>query len=80
LPVSRDYYQAQGLELIVRGEWRSALCPFHPDRSPSLRVGVVLGGFGATTAAMGWLTTCGGMVSASLRRALNAWEEEKVSE
>jgi hypothetical protein len=45
LPVAAVYYQAQGLRLIGRGEWRSALCPFHPDRSPSLRVRVASGGY-----------------------------------
>ena len=38
LPKPAEYYSEQGLKLIGRGEWRSALCPFHKDTTPSLRV------------------------------------------
>jgi DNA primase len=45
LPAPADYYQRAGLRLIGRGAWRSALCPFHDDHRPSLRVNVESGGF-----------------------------------
>ena len=45
LPSPVTYYADQGLTLTGQGEWRSALCPFHPDTRPSLRVRVESGGF-----------------------------------
>ena len=45
LPSSTTYYELQGIKLIGRGEWRSALCPFHDDKAPSLRINVKSGGF-----------------------------------
>lgn len=45
LPNPTDYYQAQGLKLIGRGEWRNAICPFHSDTHPSLRVRIDSGAF-----------------------------------
>ena len=45
LPTPVTYYREQGLKLIGGGAWRSALCPFHGDRSPSLRINMVTGAF-----------------------------------
>jgi DNA primase len=46
LPDPTGYYGARaGLRLIGRGSWRSALCPFHDDHRPSLRVNVTSGAF-----------------------------------
>jgi hypothetical protein len=45
LPSPSRYYSDQGLRLLGGGEWRSALCPFHQDSRPSLRVCVNTGGF-----------------------------------
>ena len=45
LPRPTTYYDLQGIKLIGRGEWRSALCPFHDDKSPSLRINIKSGGF-----------------------------------
>ncbi len=45
LPNPGEYYQKQGLKLSGGGEWKSALCPFHPDKSPSLRLRLDSGGF-----------------------------------
>jgi DNA primase len=45
LPDPNKYYLEEGLKLIGAGEWRSALCPFHNDKKPSLRVNTVYGGF-----------------------------------
>jgi len=45
LPDAPRYFGATGLILIGRGTWRSALCPFHDDHSPSLRVNLETGAF-----------------------------------
>lgn len=45
LPDPLGYFQSAGLQLIGRGRWRSALCPFHDDHSPSLRVNAETGAF-----------------------------------
>lgn len=45
LPTPAEYYAAQGLVLTGRGEWRNALCPFHNDTHPSLRVRIETGAF-----------------------------------
>ncbi len=45
LPSAADYFREQGLKLIGGGEWKSALCPFHADTKPSLRVRLESGGF-----------------------------------
>ncbi len=37
------FYTSQLGPLKGRGPWRDALCPFHPDRHPSLRVNVETG-------------------------------------
>lgn len=45
LPAPAKYYAAQKLKLIGGGAWRSAVCPFHEDNSPSLRVRLETGAF-----------------------------------
>ena len=45
LPVSTHYYPAQGLKLSGKGAWRDAVCPFHDDTKPSLRVRLETGSF-----------------------------------
>jgi DNA primase len=45
LPDPLDYFADAGLCLIGRGRWRSALCPFHDDHNPSLRVNAETGAF-----------------------------------
>lgn len=45
LPSAATYYDLQGIKLIGLGEWRSALCPFHDDKAPSLRINMKSGGF-----------------------------------
>ena len=45
LPTAERYYHDQGLRLIGRGDWKSALCPFHADTRPSLRVRMENGAF-----------------------------------
>lgn len=45
LPSPAEYYREQGLKLIGGGEWKSAVCPFHNDTKPSLRVRIENGAF-----------------------------------
>lgn len=45
LPSPEGYYTREGLRLIGRGAWRSAICPFHDDSRPSLRVRIETGAF-----------------------------------
>jgi len=45
LPNPADYYHEQGLKLVGGGEWKSAVCPFHNDTKPSLRVRIENGAF-----------------------------------
>ena len=45
LPSSINYYQNQGIKLKGAGAWRDAICPFHPDKKPSLRINVERGAY-----------------------------------
>jgi DNA primase len=45
LPTPAAYYAGEGVKLLGRGAWRDALCPFHQDTSPSLRVRIETGAF-----------------------------------
>lgn len=45
LPNPGQYYRDQGLKLTGGSEWKSALCPFHGDTNPSLRIRLDSGGF-----------------------------------
>lgn len=45
LPIPSEYYKGQGLKLTGRGEWRNAICLFHDDTRPSLRVHLGSGAF-----------------------------------
>ena len=45
LPTPAAYYAGEGIKFLGRGPWRDALCPFHPDTSPSLRVRIETGAF-----------------------------------
>ena len=40
-----NYYKEQGLKLTGGSEWKSAVCPFHDDHKPSLRLRLDTGGF-----------------------------------
>lgn len=46
LPDPAGYYaERAALRLIGRGRWRSAVCPFHDDTRPSLRVNAESGAY-----------------------------------
>lgn len=45
LPKPVDYFLNQGIEITGNGDWRSAICPFHNDKNPSLRIHKDIGAF-----------------------------------
>ena len=45
LPNPYNYFTEQGLKLTGGGEWKKALCSFHEDTKPSLRVRLDSGSF-----------------------------------
>ena len=45
LPRPANYYTAEGIKLLGGNNWRDALCPFHKDTMPSMRVFVETGAF-----------------------------------
>ena len=80
LPPAASYYVRHGVNLIGRSEWRSAICPFHPDKHPSLRINLRSGGFrckvcgakGGDVLAFHRLRT--GLSFVDAAKALGAWE------
>jgi DNA primase len=81
LPSPPTYFDSIGLKLHGRGAWRSALCPFHDDKQPSLRVQYAQGAFrcmacgahGSDVLAFHRLRTGLGLADAA--RALGAWRQ-----
>lgn len=49
LPNPADYYASENITLLGRGSWRDALCPFHKDTNPSMRVFFETGAFRCMT-------------------------------
>ena len=46
LPTPTEYYRDQcNMKLIGTTEWKTALCPFHDDSQPSLRINIKSGGY-----------------------------------
>jgi DNA primase len=45
LPSAIQYHEQQGTILKGGGQWRDAICPFHPDTKPSLRINVERGAY-----------------------------------
>jgi len=45
LPSSFQYYAAQNIKLNGSGAWRDAICCFHPDTKPSLRINIEKGAY-----------------------------------
>lgn len=45
LPPAIPYYESQNIKLKGSGAWRDAICPFHPDTKPSLRINVEKGAY-----------------------------------
>ena len=42
---SIEYYESQNIKLRGRGLWRTAICPFHSDTKPSLRINIEKGAY-----------------------------------
>lgn len=83
LPSPAEYLKRQGVKLTGTGAWRNAVCPFHDDTRPSLRVRIETGAFrcmvcgahGGDVLAFHMLIT-----SLPFKRAaqdLGAWEGER---
>jgi hypothetical protein len=83
LPNPADYYRAQGLKPIGGGEWRSAVCPFHDDTRPSLRVRLDTGGFRCMVCGahggdvLAFHMKRHGLAFIEAAKALGAWESER---
>lgn len=45
LPNAIEYYKTQNLTLKGQGAWHDAICPFHKDTKPSLRVNIKRGAY-----------------------------------
>jgi DNA primase len=45
LPTPISYYESQNIKLTGSGAWRDAICPFHPDTKPSLRINAEKGAY-----------------------------------
>lgn len=45
LPVPTQYYLTLGIELKGHGAWSDAICPFHKDTKPSLRINIEKGAY-----------------------------------
>ena len=81
LPDPAEYYRQQGLKLLGGGKWKSAVCPFHNDTKPSLRVQLDAGGFCCMACGthggdvLAFHMQRHGLLFIEAARALGAWEE-----
>jgi DNA primase len=80
LPNPADYYREQDLKLTSRGQWKNAVCPFHEDRHPSLRVHMERGAFKCMTCGvkggdvLAFHMKRHGLSFIGAAKALGAWE------
>jgi len=80
LPGPETYADTHGIRLIGGGKWRTTLCDFHPDTTPSLRVNTQSGGWccmscgakGGDVLAHYMQRTDAGFIEAAV--ALGAWD------
>lgn len=83
LPQPAEFYVGEGIKLLGGGAWRSALCPFHKDKNPSMRVFLATGAFRCMVCgAKGGDVLAFYMLRHGLRfidaaKALGAWEAVK---
>ncbi len=83
LPVSTVFYPSQGVELRGRGAWRDALCTFHEDTKPSLRVRVETGAFRCMSCGarggdvLAFLRLRCGLGFVEAARRLGAWRDSQ---
>ncbi len=85
LPPAITYYEGQDLKLIGSGAWRNAICPFHEDTKPSLRVHPLSGAFACMACgAKGGDVLAFHQLKYSMRfidacKALGAWKEQDAN-
>ena len=83
LPQPAEFYAGEGINLEGCGAWRSALCPFHKDKNPSMRVFFNTGAFRCMVCgSKGGDVLAFYMLRHSLRfidaaKALGAWKAAK---
>ena len=83
LPDAAGYFSEQGITLLGRGEWRSALCPFHEDSKPSLRVRPESGAFRCMACGahggdvLAFHMQRHGLDFVQAAKALGAWEAQR---
>lgn len=73
------FYTSEIGPLKGDGTWRDALCPFHPDKHPSLRVNVCTGGYkcmacGASGDGLNLLQNRDGQTVAQALKALKDYQ------
>lgn len=79
LPDPLAYFAAEGIQLSGRGAWRDALCPFHTDTRPSLRVHTEKGAYrcmacgAAGGDVLAFHRSRHGLAFVAAARALGAW-------
>ena len=82
LPSPAEYFKSQGLKISGGGEWKNAICPFHADTNPSLRLRLdtgcfrcmVCGAHGGDVLAFHIFKTKLPFIEAA--KALGAWEKQ----
>ena len=80
LPQPVDFYASEGIGLLGSGGWRTALCPFHKDTRPSLRVFLATGAFRCMSCGvhggdvLAFHMQRHGLRFAKAAKALGAWE------
>ena len=83
LPRPADYYAVEGVKLLGYGGWRDALCPFHKDTTPSMRVFVEIGAFRCMVCGahggdvLAFHIRRYGMRFIEAAKALGAWEAQR---
>lgn len=82
LPDPLAYFEAVGIRLSGRGAWRDAICPFHQDTRPSLRVHAESGAFKCMTCGahggdvLSFHRQRHGLGFADAAKALGAWRDQ----
>ena len=80
LPNPGEYFRGLGLKLTGGGEWKNAVCPFHEDHKPSLRLRLDTGGFRCMACGahggdvLAFHMRLHGMQFIEAAKALGAWE------
>lgn len=83
LPNPSHYFRDQGLKINGYGEWKNAICPFHPDTKPSLRLRLDSGGFRCMACGehggdvLAFHMRLHGLDFITAAKELGAWEDEQ---